>query len=69
MLMKRKDVVEFTGMCYTTIYNLEKRREFPARRQLSPGRVAWLRSEVVKWLQQLVDRDVVAVAATDCPVR
>lgn len=50
MMMKRKDVVEATGLCYTTIYNLEKAQKFPNRRQLSPGRVAWVRSEVVAWL-------------------
>jgi len=52
MLMKRKDVVDLTGLCYTTIYNMEKQGKFPARRQLSPGRVAWIRSEVVDWLQR-----------------
>jgi len=50
MMMKRKDIVEFTGLCYTTIYNLEKQGKFPARRQLSPGRVAWVRSEVTAWV-------------------
>jgi predicted DNA-binding transcriptional regulator AlpA len=52
--------VEFTGMCYTTIYTLEKAGKFPKRRQLSPGRVAWLRSEVAAWLQSCA---VVGVAA------
>lgn len=51
MLMKRKDIMKFTGLCYTTIYNLEKAGKFPARRLLSPGRVAWVRSEVEAWLQ------------------
>ena len=50
MMMKRKDVVQFTGLCYTTVYNLEKRGLFPPRRQLSPGRVAWVRAEVIAWL-------------------
>lgn len=50
MMMKRKDVVETTGLCYTTIYNLEKAHKFPNRRQLSPGRVAWVRTEVIDWL-------------------
>jgi len=52
MMLKRKDVVQITGLCYTTIYNLEKHGKFPARRQLSPGRVAWMRSEVEGWLQR-----------------
>jgi prophage regulatory protein len=50
ILLKRAEVVELTGMCYTTIYNLEKRGEFPARRKLSTGRVAWLRHEVESWI-------------------
>lgn len=48
--MKRTDIVEATGLCYTTIYNMEKQGQFPARRQLTPGRVAWLRSEVEAWI-------------------
>ncbi|HBA89177.1 MAG TPA: transcriptional regulator [Geobacter sp.] len=54
MLMKRKDIVEATGLCYTTIYNLEKLGKFPARRQLSPGRVAWVRTEVESWLNSRI---------------
>lgn len=54
MLMKRKDVVALTGLCYTTIYNLEKQQKFPARKQLSPGRVAWVGSEVRAWLDNLL---------------
>jgi prophage regulatory protein len=48
--MKRKDIVEATGLCYTTIYNLEKNGNFPARRKLSASRVAWMRDEVTAWL-------------------
>jgi prophage regulatory protein len=54
MMMKRKDIVQFTGLCYTSIYNLEKLGKFPARRQLSPGRVAWIRTEVESWLNSRV---------------
>lgn len=52
MLMKRKDVVQVTGLCYTTVYNLEKKGLFPSRRQLSPGRVAWVGKEVRSWIEQ-----------------
>jgi prophage regulatory protein len=51
--LKRPDVVKLVGLCYTTIYNMEKAGKFPARRRLSPGRVAWLRSEVEEWLRAL----------------
>jgi prophage regulatory protein len=50
MMMKRKDVVALTGLCYSTIYNLEKKQAFPSRRQISPGRVVWMRAEVMEWL-------------------
>jgi prophage regulatory protein len=53
MMMKRKDVVEATGLCYSTIYNLEKQQKFPARKQLSPGRVAWVKEEVTAWLDKI----------------
>lgn len=53
MLLRRKDIVELTGMCYTTIYNLEKAGKFPARRKISNARVAWLRSEVEAWANGL----------------
>lgn len=52
-LMKRKDVVAVTGLCYTTIYNLERAGKFPPRKQLSPGRVAWVVSEVHDWIGNL----------------
>lgn len=50
-MLKRSDVCAITGLCYTTIYTMEKAGKFPARRQLSPGRVAWVYSEVEQWLQ------------------
>lgn len=55
-LLKRSEVVALVGLGFTTIWRMEKKKEFPARRKLSPGRVAWLRSEVEAWVQ---DRDFV----------
>ena len=53
MIMKRQDVTKAVGLCYTTIYNMEKEGKFPARRQLAAGRVGWLRSEVEAWVNSL----------------
>ncbi|MGE4131903.1 MAG: helix-turn-helix transcriptional regulator [Bdellovibrionales bacterium] len=39
-----------TNLSRSTRYRLEMRGEFPQRRQLSPGRVGWLESEVDAWL-------------------
>lgn len=56
-MLKRSDVCKVTGLCYTTIYNLEKKGQFPARRKLSPGRVAWVYDEIVSWLEELAKMD------------
>lgn len=53
LMMKRKDVVGAVGLCYTSIYNMEKVGKFPARRQISTGRVAWVRKEVEDWIGNL----------------
>lgn len=51
-MLKRADgsLMKHTGLGYTTIFKLERAGKFPARRQLSPGRVGWLRAEVDAWL-------------------
>lgn len=51
-LLKRSDgsLMAFTGMGYTSLYKLEQDGKFPARRQLSPGRVAWITAEVQEWM-------------------
>ena len=53
VMLKRSELVKYVGLCYTTIYNLEKRGEFPARRRLCANRVGWLRSEVEEWANNL----------------
>jgi len=49
-LLKRSEVVELVGLGYSTIWRMEKIGNFPARKQLSIGRVAWLRAEVEEWI-------------------
>ena len=38
-----------TSLDRVTRWRLEKRGEFPRRRQLSPGRVGWVLSEILAW--------------------
>ncbi len=42
---------EISGLSRTTRWRMERRGDFPKRRQISPNRVAWLHSEVMEWLQ------------------
>jgi prophage regulatory protein len=53
-----------------TIWRMERRGEFPQRIRVSPGRVAWRRSEIERWLEQrqrasLVVSTVVAPSPQD----
>lgn len=51
-----KEVVYFTGLGTTTIYDmLDKRSKrydptFPTQVKLSKGRVAWVETEIAEWL-------------------
>ncbi len=48
---RTKKVWEETGLSRTTIWRLEQAGKFPRRRQLTPGRVGWLESEVLEWME------------------
>ncbi len=40
-----------TGLGRSTRFLLEREGKFPRRRQISAGRVGWLFSELVEWMQ------------------
>ena len=44
-------VVLKTGLSRASIYRYAARGLFPARRRIGPGRVAWLASEVLAWME------------------
>jgi predicted DNA-binding transcriptional regulator AlpA len=44
------EVMQESTLSKTVIQRLMKRREFPIPVQLSPNRVAWLRSEIEDWV-------------------
>ena len=46
-----REVNEMTGLSNVTRWRMEKRSEFPKRRQISPNRVAYLESEVLDWMK------------------
>jgi predicted DNA-binding transcriptional regulator AlpA len=48
--LKWPAVHKLTGVSRVTTWRWEKKFLFPKRRQLGPGSVAWLRSEVVTWM-------------------
>jgi prophage regulatory protein len=46
-----RTVVLKTGLSRASIYRYAARNLFPARRCIGPGRVAWLASEVLAWME------------------
>ncbi len=53
-MLRAREVTARTQLSRSTIWRLERAGRFPARRQLSSGRVAWVESEVDAWLASRV---------------
>ncbi|EGR1168820.1 AlpA family phage regulatory protein [Vibrio parahaemolyticus] len=51
-LINRKALLEMIPLSVRTIYNLEKRGEFPRRIVLTSRNVAWDLAEVEKWIEE-----------------
>ena len=50
-LIDKKELLRIIPYSASQIYRLEKAGLFPKRIQLGPGRVAWLLSEVLEWIE------------------
>ena len=51
-IIRSKETKSITGLSNTTIWRMEKAGNFPKRRQVSPGAVGWLLSEVLSWMDE-----------------
>jgi prophage regulatory protein len=51
-MLRWPQVQEITGLSRSTIWRLEGRGAFPARRQLGGNSVAWRADEVEDWITQ-----------------
>lgn len=49
-LLSLPQVVAITSLSSTSIWREERAGRFPKRKQISPNRVAWLRSDVENWI-------------------
>lgn len=50
-LLRISEVVERVGLSRTCVYDLIASGDFPAQRQISRRRVAWLESDIESWLR------------------
>lgn len=51
LMIRPNKIKEITGLSTTTIWRLEKEGKFPKKRQIAPGCVGWLYSEIEEYLQ------------------
>lgn len=50
-ILRAEEVTRRTGLSRTSIWRLERRGEFPARRRLGPNAVGWIEKEVTQWIE------------------
>ncbi|MCS2168036.1 helix-turn-helix transcriptional regulator [Scandinavium manionii] len=55
-LVNMKMAMEITTLSRRTLLDMEERGEFPERVQVTPGRTAWLLSEIVSWINNIPRR-------------
>lgn len=67
--IRRPEVLAKTGLSATTIYNLEKKGEFPQHFMLTPRCAAWDEAEVDAWLTARKVKPAVSVSAPDVSLR
>ncbi len=49
-LLREPEVAQLTGLSRTTRWRMERRGEFPRRHRISRNAVAWLLSDITKWI-------------------
>lgn len=54
-VLRLPQVIRVTGLCRSTIYQLEAEQRFPRRVKISTRAVGWLQAEVQAWLTKKVE--------------
>ncbi len=63
--LSKPEVLDITGLSHVTQWRTEKRGEFPLRRQISPGRVAWFESEILDWMESRPVSKIGSIVSTE----
>lgn len=50
-ILRQKQVSEMVGLSRTTLWERERAGKFPKRIDLGGGRIGWLESEVIEWIE------------------
>lgn len=67
--LRRRDVLQMTGLSATTIYNLEKGGNFPQHFLITPRCAAWDATAVAEWMRQRQARPATPLPAPDHTLR
>ena len=67
-LMTRPELLKLVPYSIRHIYRMEKSGKFPARVKVGANRVAWVRSEVQRWLELRVANRIELTPAAFEPV-
>lgn len=54
-LLRLPQVIQVTGLCRSTIYQLEAEQRFPQRIKISTRAVGWIQGEVQVWLTKRIE--------------
>src|SRR5262249_12605088 len=54
-VLRLPQVCKMTGLCRSSIYQMEADRLFPTRVKISARSVGWIESEVQGWLRQRIE--------------
>ena len=54
-ILREPDVKAITGLSRTTRWELERKGQFPKKKQLSSTAVGWLESDIQRWLETRPD--------------
>ena len=65
-ILNVSEVAKLTGLSRTTIWRLERRGEFPPRRNITPHRVGWFEHEIEEWVETRPICEVGPLPASIC---
>jgi prophage regulatory protein len=54
-VLRLPEVCKITGLCRSSIYQMEAEQRFPKRIKIGARSVGWIESEVQGWLRQRVE--------------
>lgn len=56
-VLRLPQVCRVTGLCRSSIYQMEAEKRFPRRIKIGSRSVGWIESEVQGWLRQRIESD------------